>query len=281
MIKILQAVGIMSSFSQTISFPWSNPMTPLVEMRNIYKFFGGLCAVNNVSLTIDKGEVVGLVGDNAAGKSTLMKTLSGVHMPNEGEIYIEGKRLIAKSPKDARNAGIEMLFQIQDMAMVPELDVAENLFLGKELYKKLFGKYELKFILDKKAMKDKSRVFLKELGINVDSVTEKVRYLSGGQQQSVSIARTIFFDAKLVILDEPTSSISVKETRKVLELILQLKQKGVSVIIVSHRMDDIFSTADRIVVLRRGQKIEDVRKEDTSMEDVIKKIVSVEKKSMN
>jgi len=255
-------------------------MQPFIELKNVYKFFGGLCATNNVSLKIDKGEVIGLVGDNAAGKSTLMKILAGVHQPTEGEIYVDGKRLIAKSPKDSRNAGIEMLFQIQDLAMVPELDVTDNLFLGKEIYKKLFGKYELKFILDRKIMKEKSRVFLKELGINVDSVTEKTKHLSGGQQQSVSIARTIFFDAKLVILDEPTSSISVKETRRVLDLILQLKQKGVSVIIVSHRMDDIFSTADRIVVLRRGQKIEDVKKEDTTMEDIIKKIVSVEKKSM-
>ena len=251
-------------------------MTPLIEMKNIYKFFGGLCAVNNVSLTIDKGEVIGLVGDNAAGKSTLMKTLAGVHQPTDGQIFVDGNRLIAKSPKDARNAGIEMLFQIQDMAMVPELDVSENLFLGKELYKKP----PFNFVLDKKTMKDKSRVFLKELGINVDSVTEKVRHLSGGQQQSVAIARTIFFDAKLVILDEPTSSISVKETRKVLDLILELKQKGISVIIVSHRMDDIFSTADRIVVLRRGKKIEDIKKKDTTMEDIIKKIVSVEQKSM-
>ena len=255
-------------------------METLVEMKNIYKLFGGLCATNNVSLTIGKGEVIGLVGDNAAGKSTLMKMLSGVHNPTEGQIFLEGNPVSFKSPRDARDAGIEMLFQIQDLAMVPELDVTDNLFLGKEIYKKLFGKYELKFLLDRKAMKARSRVFLKELGVNVDSVTEKAKNLSGGQQQSVSIARTVFFDARLVILDEPTSSISVRETRKVLDLILQLKEKGVSVIIVSHRMDDVFSTADRIVVLRRGKKIEDVKKEDTTMEDIIKKIVSVEKQGM-
>jgi ABC-type sugar transport system ATPase subunit len=255
-------------------------MAPLVELRNIYKFFGGLCAVNNVSLEIHRGKVIGLVGDNAAGKSTLMKILSGVHVPTDGDIFFEGSPVRFRSPKNARNLGIEMLFQIQDLAMVPELDVADNLFLGKELYKKFLGKYELKFLLDRKSMREKSRDFLKELGIHVDSVTEKARHLSGGQQQSVSIARTVFFDARLIILDEPTSSISVKETRKVLDLILQLKSQGVAVIIVSHRMDDIFSTADRIVVLRRGKKIEDVRKEDTTMEDIIKKIVSAEKQSM-
>ena len=254
-------------------------MQPLVEMQNIYKFFGGLCATNDISLTVGKGEVIGLVGDNAAGKSTLMKILSGVHRPTEGQIFIEGKEMVAKSPRDARNAGIEMLYQIQDLAMVPELDVADNLFLGKELYKKL-GSLEMKFVLDRKTMRERSRHFLRELGIRVDAVTEKAKNLSGGQQQSVSIARTVFFDAKLVILDEPTSSISVKETRKVLELILELKRQGVSVIIVSHRMDDIFSTADRIVVLRRGRKIEDVAKENTTMEEIIKKIVSVEHESM-
>lgn len=255
-------------------------MPSLIEMKNIYKFFGGLCATSNISLKIGKGEVIGLVGDNAAGKSTLMKMLSGVHLPTSGQIYIDGHPTVFKSPREARDAGIEMLFQIQDLAMVPDLDVVDNLFLGKELYKKLFGKYELKFLLDRKTMRDRSRIFLKELGVNVDSVTEKTKNLSGGQQQSVLIARTVFFDARLVILDEPTSSISVRETRKVLDLILQLKAKGVSVIIVSHRMDDVFSTADRIVVLRRGKKIEDIRKEDTTMDYIIKKIISIEKENM-
>ena len=252
-------------------------MEALFEARHLYKFFGGLCAVNDVSLTINKGEVIGLVGDNAAGKSTLMKILSGVHQPTDGQILVEGQEVVFRSPRDARNAGIEMLFQIQDLAMVPELDVADNLFLGKELYRKLFGKYELKFLLDRKTMRSRSRSFLKELGIRIDAVTEKAGHLSGGQQQSVSIARTVFFDARLIILDEPTSSISVRETRKVLDLIRELKEKGVSVVIVSHRMDEIFSTADRIVVLRRGRKIEDVSKENTTIEEIIKKIVGIEK----
>ena len=232
-------------------------MTPLLELKNVYKFFGGLCAVNDVSLSIDRGEVVGLVGDNAAGKSTLMKILAGVHQPTEGEYLLDGKRFVARSPRDARNAGIEMVFQIQDMALVPELDVADNLFLGKELYRRLFG-FGPCIVLDRTAMREQSRVLLERLGIHLPGVTEKVKFLSGGQQQSVSIARTVFFEARLVILDEPTSSISIKETQKVLDLILQLKRDGISSIIVSHRMDDIFSTADRIVVLRRGKKIEDV-----------------------
>jgi ABC-type sugar transport system ATPase subunit len=251
-------------------------MTPLIELRHIYKFFGGLCATNDVSLAIGKGEVIGLVGDNAAGKSTLMKIIAGVHKPTSGEYFIEGAKFVANSPRDARNAGIEMVFQIQDMALVPELDVADNLFLGKELFYKTLG-LNFNLVLNRPAMRERAQFLLHELGINIPAVTAKVKYLSGGQQQSISIARTVFFDARLVILDEPTSSISIKETRKVLDLIMQLKSKGISSIIVSHRMDDIFTTADRIVVLRRGRKIEDVRKENTTMDDVIKKIINAEK----
>jgi simple sugar transport system ATP-binding protein len=255
-------------------------MEPLIELNGIYKFFGGLCAIDNVSLTIHRGEVIGLVGDNAAGKSTLMKIIAGVHRPTDGEYLLDGKRFVARSPRDARSAGIEMVFQIQDMALVSELDVADNLFLGKEIYQRLLG-FGPRIVLDRRTMREQSRVLLERLGINVPGVTEKVKFLSGGQQQSISIARTVFFEARLVILDEPTSSISIKETQKVLDLILQLKQKGISSIIVSHRMDDIFSTADRIVVLRRGRKIEDVRKEDTTMEKIVAKIVCAKHGSKN
>jgi ABC-type sugar transport system ATPase subunit len=250
---------------------------PLIELRHIYKFFGGLCATNDVSLTINPGEVIGLVGDNAAGKSTLMKIIAGVYTPTEGEYLVDGRPFAPTSPREARDAGIEMVFQIQDMALVPELDVADNLFLGKELYRRWLG---MKIVLDRPTMQERSRNLLRELGIHIPAVTEKVKHLSGGQQQSVSIARTVFFDARLVILDEPTSSISIKETRRVLDLILELKRKGVASVIVSHRMDDIFSTADRIVVLRRGRKIADVRKEHTTMEEIITKIVHAEEESM-
>ncbi len=248
-------------------------MPPLIELQNISKYFGGICAINNVSLSVARGEVIGLVGDNAAGKSTLMKIISGVHLPTKGKLLVEGHPVVFHSPQYARDAGIEMVFQIQDPALVPDLDVADNLFLGREIFKKLFGKYEVKWLLDRKTMRERSRAFLEKLMINVDSVTEKTNVLSGGQQQSIAIARAVFFEAKLVILDEPTSNISVNETHKVLELILKLRSKGVSVIIISHRMDDIFSTADRIVVLRRGRKIEDVAKEDTSVEKVVQHIV--------
>jgi simple sugar transport system ATP-binding protein len=249
-------------------------MAPLLEMRNISKYFGGLCAVSRVDFSVGRGEVVGLVGDNAAGKSTLMKILAGAYSPSEGEMYFEGVRVRFRDPQDARGAGIEMLFQ--DLALVPELDVAENLFLGKEVFKTLFGKVPVKFLLDRKRMNSKAAEFLKDLCINVEDVHEKVRNLSGGQQQSVSIARTLFFNAKLVILDEPTSAISVRETQRVLELISQLKASSVSVIIVSHRMEDIFAVADRIVVLRRGRKVEDIAKGSTSTEQVIRRIIGSE-----
>lgn len=243
-------------------------MEKLLEMRNIYKFFGGLCAVNDVSLDLHKGEVIGLVGDNAAGKSTLMKILSGAYHQTEGDIHFAGSQVKFQSPHDARNVGVEMLFQ--DLALVPELDVTDNLFLGKELYKPLLG---FNLILDRKSMRSQSEGFLKQLGINIPSVNEKVRNLSGGQQQSVSIARTMFFEAKIVILDEPTSAISVKETQRVLDLILQLKEQGIAVIIVSHRMEDIFKVSDRIVVLRRGSKVEDIPRQNTTVTQIIQKII--------
>lgn len=251
-------------------------METLVCMRGIYKFFGGLCAVNNVDLTVYPGEVIGLVGDNAAGKSTLMKILSGVYLASDGEILFENQQVRFHNPQDARSIGIEMLFQ--DLALVPELDVAENLFLGKEIGWRLFGRLPLNFFLDRRTMSRKAEEFLKDLCINVENVHEKVRNLSGGQQQSVSIARTLFFNAKLVILDEPTSAISVRETRRVLELIGQLRSKGVAVIIVSHRMEDIFMVADRIVVLRKGSKVEDIPKQETTMEKIIHKIIGLDAK---
>jgi simple sugar transport system ATP-binding protein len=249
-------------------------MSELVAMKNIYKVFGGLCANNNVSLNINKGEVIGLVGDNAAGKSTLMKVLAGVHMPSSGEIVVEKKPVVFRSPKDARKCSIEMLFQ--DLALVPDLDIADNLFLGRELYQTVLGKISVRYVLDKKQMKKMSREFLSELGIDIRSVDEKVKNLSGGQRQSVAISRAIFFNSKLVILDEPTSAISVQETRKVLDLIVQLRNKGISVIIVSHRMEDIFAVSDRIVVLRRGKKVADLDRNRTSQEKVIKYIIGAE-----
>jgi simple sugar transport system ATP-binding protein len=254
-------------------------MEKLVEMRNIYKVFGGLVANNDISLTIGKGEVIGLVGDNAAGKSTLMKILAGVHPPSSGEIYFEDSLVKFRSPQDSRRCGIEMLFQ--DLALVSELDITDNLFLGKEIHKSLFGKIVLKFLLDRKAMRKKSKQFLEELGIDIASVDEKVKNLSGGQRQSVAISRAIFFNAKLVILDEPTSAISVKETRKVLDLIKELKSKRISVVVVSHRMEDIFAVADRIVVLRRGAKVADTKRAETSQEKVIMHIIGADKSNGN
>jgi len=241
----------------------------------VYKYFGGLCAVNDVSIELNSGEVLGLVGDNAAGKSTLMKILSGVHEPSGGEILIQGKPVTFRSPHDARDLGIETLYQ--DLALVPVFNVADNLFLGKELPRKVLG---TRLLLNRRAMRQKSEVFLEELGIHIDSVRERVRNLSGGQQQSVAIARTMFFNAKLVILDEPTAAISVKETRRVLNLILQLKQRGISVIVVSHRMDDIFSVSDRIVVMRRGRKVEDVATKATSPDTIIRKIIGADLEPM-
>lgn len=249
-------------------------MSHRVQMTGVYKAFGGHCALQGVDFHVGEGEVVGLVGDNAAGKSTLMKVLSGLYAPTSGEIRVDGETVRFRHPRDARDRGIEMLFQ--DLALVPELDVAENLFLGREIPIRLPGNFAPPFLLDRKTMRRRAAEFLADLGIHVPSVRMPVKTLSGGQQQSIAIARTLFFGARMVILDEPTSAISIRETRRVLELIQGLKRKGVSAVIVSHRMEDIFAVADRIVVLRRGRKVEDVPCNRVVPEDIVRAIIGLD-----
>jgi simple sugar transport system ATP-binding protein len=245
----------------------------LVEMRNISKRFGGLQALSNVDLHIGKGEVLGLVGDNAAGKSTLMKTLSGAISPDEGSIFFEGKEVIYKSPKDARDLGIEMIYQ--DLALIKCLSVDANMFLGKELRTGLFGNF-LKIKIDKKRMRKEAAASLENLKIQVKSVNSEASNLSGGQQQSIAIARALHFNAKLIIMDEPTSALSIKETKKVIDLINGFKEKGISAIIISHRVQDIFEVADRVMVLCHGAKTLDENIRDVTIEEVIKTIIGVQ-----
>jgi ABC-type sugar transport system ATPase subunit len=225
---------------------------PIVEMRNIKKHFGAVQALKGVDLALDHNGVLGLMGDNAAGKSTLMKVLSGAYTPDDGGIFIEGEPVHFSSPMHARRMGIEMVYQ--DYALSNNLDVAANVFMGREVVRVKLGPFG---ILDYDHMERETRNLISRLRINVPSVRQKVERLSGGQRQAVAIARATAFDAKVIIMDEPTAALSVAAIDQVLELIKQLKAHGSSIIIISHRLEDIYRVADRMVVLRQGRKVAD------------------------
>ena len=241
---------------------------PLVEMRNVSKRFGAIVALRQVSLAIGAGEVVGLVGDNAAGKSTLMKILSGVHSPDAGEILLDGRPCAFTSPMDARGAGIEMVYQ--DFALVPELSVTQNIFLGREL---LQPGLRSRFV-DKPRMRERATHLIERLGLRVPPVDTPVRAISGGQQQAVAIARATAFDARLVIMDEPTANLGMAAIGKVRAAIGRLKSHGVAVIVISHRIEDVLETADRAVVLKHGAVVGERRIEDTRSGELVHMIVA-------
>ncbi len=224
--------------------------TPVVEMRNIRKYFGGVQALRGVDLVLRKNEVLGLVGDNAAGKSTLMKVLSGAYIPDGGEIFIEGVRAELSSPMHARQLGIEMVYQ--DLALADNLDVAANVFLGRELFSKKLGPIS---ILDRHLMEQETTRLLDRLKIDIPSVRANVERLSGGQRQAIAIARATAFDTRVTIMDEPTAALSVAASSKVLDLVRELKAQGNSIIIISHRLEDIYQVSDRLIVLRQGRKV--------------------------
>ncbi len=241
---------------------------PLVEMRNISKRFGAVVALRQVSLAIGAGEVVGLVGDNAAGKSTLMKVLSGVHTPDAGDIVLDSRPRTFASPMDARGTGIEMVYQ--DFALVPELSVTQNIFLGREL---LQSGLRSRFV-DKTKMRERATHLIERLGLRVPPVDTPVRAISGGQQQAVAIARATAFDARLVIMDEPTANLGAAAIAKVRAAIRRLKRHGVAVIVISHRIEDILETADRAVVLKHGSVVGERRIVDTHGDELVYMIVA-------
>jgi simple sugar transport system ATP-binding protein len=243
-------------------------MTVLVELRHITKAFGAILAVWDVSMVVHEGEVVGLVGDNAAGKSTLMKILSGVHTPDAGEILVHGRAVHFSSPMEARAAGIEMVYQ--DFALVPELSVTQNIFLGRELT----GRGLRRYFLDKREMRDRASRWIERLGLQVPNVEAQVQAISGGQQQAVAIARATAFDARLVIMDEPTASLSLSAIEKVRQTIGELKRAGVSVIVISHRLEDIIVTADRVVVMKHGRVVGERDTARTSADEIVYMIVT-------
>jgi simple sugar transport system ATP-binding protein len=233
----------------------------LLDVRSISKSFGAIQALSDVSFSIDAGEVVGLMGDNGAGKSTIVKLIAGNFPPSEGEIAVDGKVCHFHRPIEARAQGIEVVYQ--DLALADNLTAAENVFLGREIKK---GVWPLR-ILDKQAMLKRAGELFAELKSETRP-RDVVRKMSGGQRQAVAIARTRLSNAKLILMDEPTAAISVRQVAEVLGLIRRLKGRGVSVMLISHRMPDVFAVSDRIIVLRRGSKVADKDTAKTSPEEI-------------
>jgi simple sugar transport system ATP-binding protein len=237
-------------------------------MVNISKNFGTVQALKNVDFDVGYQEVMGLVGDNGAGKSTLIKILTGVFPPDTGEIYFEGKKVEIRSPKEARDLGIETVYQ--DLALIPIMSISRNFFLGREPVVQV-GPFRF---MDKRKMDATVKKVLSEIGINVRSPEEPVAILSGGERQSVAIGRALHFGAKLLILDEPTSALSVRETHKVLDFILEAKERGLSIIFITHNIYHVYSVADRFTILEHGRKVATFKRTEVSAEDIIEIIRS-------
>lgn len=240
------------------------PDVPIVEMRRINKAFGAVQALNEVDLRLYPGEILGLVGDNSAGKSTLMKILTGAYHRDSGEVLVAGAATNFRSPHESRGAGIEMIYQ--DFALCGNMDVGQNIFLGRWPRNGMF--------VDRKTMYAEAGKVLKRLKVDVNSVYQRVESLSGGRQQSVAIARAISFEPRVVILDEPTANLSVMATERLLETMLELKKQNVAQIIISHRLQDIFAVGDRVMVLKRGENVGERWIRQSSEQEVLEVIVS-------
>ncbi|MCO6387140.1 ATP-binding cassette domain-containing protein [Aliihoeflea sp. 40Bstr573] len=238
--------------------------TPLVDMRSISISFGGIHAVDNASVDLYPGEVVALLGHNGAGKSTLIKILSGAYKRDAGEIYVNGKEAQISNPRDAKKYGIETIYQT--LALADNVDAAANLFLGREL-RTAWG------TLDDVAMESETRKVMGRLNPRFQRFKEPVSKLSGGQRQSVAIARAIHFNARILIMDEPTAALGPQETQQVSELVLQLKQDGIGIFLISHDIHDVFDLADRVVVMKNGQVVGTARTSDVDQEEVLGMII--------
>ena len=240
---------------------------PILKARGLMKRYGTVVAMNGCDFDLMPGEILAVIGDNGAGKSTLIKAISGAVIPDHGSIELEGQELHFRSPQDARNAGIETVYQ--NLALSPALSIADNMFLGRELRKpgiagSLFRK------LDRTKMEQIARDKLSELGLmTVQSITQAVETLSGGQRQGVAVARAAAFGSKVIILDEPTAALGVKESRRVLELILDVKSRGIPIILISHNMPHVFEVADRIHIHRLGRRLCVIDPKQYSMSDAV------------
>ncbi len=241
---------------------------PLLQVKGVSKFFGGLTALNNVDFEVAPGEVVALLGDNGAGKSTLIKCISGVHKPEQGEILFDGNDIMHSPPAVIRDLGIQTIYQ--DLALAENLDVGANVFLGKEKMKRAFGIIP---VTDDDFMRTEAAKVLDRLDIHIPSLKQKLVNLSGGQRQAVAIARAIYWNAKLLIMDEPTAALGVPEQRKVLALVRSLREQNIPVILISHTMQDVMEVADRIVVMRRGKVAANMSRAEATVDLIVKHII--------
>ncbi len=237
-----------------------------VEMKEICKRFGGVHALKDVNLELRRGEIMGIVGDNGAGKSTLMKILSGAYQADEGEIYIDGKKAHIQNPQDSFNLGISMIYQ--DLALFNNLDVTKNIFVGRELVRGPFG-----IFLNKKSMYQKTVNLIRELRVDIKSPKLNVASMSGGQRQMVACARAIAFQSKILIMDEPTAALGVTEANKLLGLIRNLKDMGLSILLITQRIPDVLAIADRVFVLKGGQRQDILEVSRVTLDDVVTMIV--------
>jgi fructose transport system ATP-binding protein len=240
--------------------------TPILQARRLAKHFGHVVALNGADFELYPGEITAIIGDNGAGKSTLIKALSGAIQPDAGEILLDGEHVRFRSPLDARRAGIETVYQ--DLAVAPSLDIAENIFLGRELRRGGAAGYVLR-ALDKRTMRREASRHFSDLRIGIPSIGQAVENLSGGQRQGVAVARASAWGRRLVIMDEPTAALGVKETRQVLDLILRVRERGLPVILISHDMPHVFELADRIQIMRLGQRVAVVTPQTHSMPEAV------------
>ncbi|KAA2316758.1 sugar ABC transporter ATP-binding protein [Pseudooceanicola sediminis] len=241
--------------------------TPILSAKNLVKRYGRVTALDHCDFELMPGEIMAVIGDNGAGKSTLIKALSGAVVPEEGEVYLDGKRVNFTAPTDARDAGIETVYQT--LAMSPALSIADNMFMGREIRKPgLMGKVFRQ--LDRKAMEDFARQKLSDLGLmTIQNINQAVETLSGGQRQGVAVARAAAFGSKVIILDEPTAALGVKESRRVLELIQDVRDRGIPIILISHNMPHVFELADRVHIHRLGRRLCVIKPQDYSMSDAV------------
>jgi len=246
---------------------------PILQVKNLSKRFGGLVAVDNVSLEVYPGEVVGLLGDNGAGKSTLIKLISGVHRSDGGQVIFDGAEVSFATPLDARRVGIETIYQ--DLALCENLDASANIFLGREPIVRKLGIFRE---LNYSYMQNESRQVLEQLDIQIPNLKRPIRQLSGGQRQAVAIARAVYWNARLMIMDEPTAALGVPEQLKVLELVRTLRERGVPIILISHNMQDVFAVADRVIVMRRGRNAGERLIKETNNNEIVGLMVGAEQK---
>ena len=241
-------------------------MEKIIELKNVTKRFGGITALNKASLHVDQGEVVGLIGDNGAGKSTLIKTLVGVYGPDEGEIVIRGKKVFNWTALKARESGIETVFQ--DRALCPQQSIVWNIFMGKEL------RYPFGFVREKEQVKEANRL-IREIGFTSKLIDAEspVGNLSGGERQGVAIARAIYNNAELIILDEPTNALSLNETQKVFEFVNNVKKSNRSVLFIGHNIYHVYDISDRFVILDRGEVVHQLNKEEIKSPEQLMKLM--------